>query len=135
MPTDPPPTPGPTPGPAPSPAPGSTPPPMNSFAEFWPFYLGEHLDPRNRWLHVCGTVGGLAVAAASVLSGWWWGLLLAPVLGYGAAWVGHFGIEKNRPASFANPLWSLRADFRLALFTLTGRLRAESERVGARCRF
>ena len=108
---------------------------FTSFAEFWPFYLGEHLDPLNRALHVGGTAGGLLVAAASVATGWWWGLLVAAVLGYGLAWIGHFFVERNRPASFGNPLWSLRADLRLLRLTLTGRMRKEAERVGARCRF
>ncbi|MEL7237524.1 MAG: DUF962 domain-containing protein [Planctomycetota bacterium] len=110
------------------------------FSEFWPFYLGEHLDPTNRVLHVGGTVAVTLLAIFAVVGGliwtWpFWLLIAVPVVGYGPAWVGHFFIEKNRPASFGNPLWSLVADFRMAWFSLTGGLKAEASRVGARCKF
>lgn len=113
---------------------------FDSFEQFWPFYLGEHLDPTNRLLHVTGTVAVVATITFAIVGGALWGwpiwlLLAVPVIGYGPAWIGHFLIEKNRPASFGNPLWSLRADFRMARFTLTGGLRREAERVGARVRF
>ena len=62
---------------------------------------------------------------------WWWvlsrawrrwtgaGLLAAPVIGYGFAWVGHFFFEKNRPATFKYPGFSLMGDFRLWFETVT----------------
>lgn len=113
---------------------------MTSFDQFWPFYLGEHLDPLNRKFHVVGTVAAVAtvvtvgVLASLGMIAWWW-ILAALVVGYGPAWVGHFFIERNRPASFGNPYWSLIADFRLAWFELRGALPVEAARVGARCRF
>ncbi len=92
---------------------------ITSLRDFWPFYLGEHRDPINRWLHAFGSVGGLtwlslAVAWQSPL------LILAGLLnGYGLAWVGHFGFEKNKPASFKYPLYSFVCDWRLLYHTLT----------------
>ncbi|MDO1558389.1 DUF962 domain-containing protein [Brevundimonas sp. 2R-24] len=93
-----------------------------SFAEFYPFYIHEHANRVCRRIHVVGT--GLAIAAmiAGVLVSPWW-LLAAPLIGYGFAWVGHFFFEKNRPATFQYPLWSLMGDFRLFFETVGGRRR------------
>lgn len=102
---------------------------LETFQEFWPHYLGEHLHPMNRSLHFVGTslVYGI-VAMAWIQSPRW--LALAPFVGYGFAWVGHFFVERNRPATFTYPLWSLRGDFRMHMRTLTGRLGADLERLG-----
>ena len=78
---------------------------IESFAEFWPFYVREHSLPACRALHFVGSTLVLIVVAAAAYYNWWL-LLLAPVVGYGFAWVGHFAIEKNKPASFKYPLWS-----------------------------
>ena len=92
-----------------------------SFAAFYPFYLTEHVDRTSRRLHVIGT--GLVIAswAGAIVARSWWILLLSPVIGYGFAWVGHFFFEKNRPATFKYPLWSLMGDFRLFFETVSGR--------------
>src|SRR5580700_626768 len=100
-----------------------------SFEEFWPIYVHGHRDPRNRALHYAGTTAVLGTVAAATLTlnpGW---LLLAPVVGYGPAWVGHFVFEKNKPATFEHPLWSLRGDFKMYFLALRGRMGAEVERV------
>src|SRR6185312_10447281 len=102
---------------------------IESFDDFWPHYVHAHRDPRCRALHYAGTTAVLGTFAASVLTlnpGW---LLLAPVVGYGPAWVGHFVFEKNRPATFEHPLWSLRGDFKMYLLALKGQMAEEVERV------
>ena len=38
-------------------------------------------------------------------------LLLAPLIGYGFAWVGHFFYEKNKPATFKYPVYSFIGDW------------------------
>jgi hypothetical protein len=91
-----------------------------SFKAFYPFYIDEHSNQTCRRIHVVGT--GLVIVTfllGLVASPWWF--LAMPVVGYGFAWVGHFAFEKNRPATFTYPLWSLMGDFRLFLETVTGR--------------
>ena len=39
--------------------------------------------------------------------------LIPLVLGYSFAWIGHFGFEKNKPATFIYPIFSLLGDFRM----------------------
>lgn len=102
-----------------------------SFAEFWPFYLREHSKPRTRALHYAGTTLVVALAIAAVLSGRWAWLLAIPVAGYGFAWIAHFAVEKNRPATFTYPLWSLAADFRMWWLWLTRRLEAELKQANS----
>jgi hypothetical protein len=94
-----------------------------SFREFYPYYLSEHRDRTCRRLHFIGTSLVLIVLAAAALSRNAWLLLLAPLVGYGFAWIGHFRFEKNRPATFSHPFYSLAADFVLFRDMLTGRIR------------
>jgi hypothetical protein len=92
-----------------------------SFADFYPFYLHQHSNRTCRRIHVIGTslVAGAFIAFLLTLNPWW--LLAMPVVGYGFAWVGHFVFEKNRPATFKYPLWSLMGDWRMWFETLIGR--------------
>ena len=96
-------------------------PPFASFEEFYPFYLGEHANVVNRRLHFIGTtlVIFLAISALFVGPNYLWAL---PGAGYGFAWVGHFIIEKNRPATFKHPLWSLMGDFRMYADIVRGKV-------------
>ena len=96
-----------------------------SFAEFWPFYLREHSKPQTRALHYAGTSLVVAIALLAALTGQWVWLLAVPLAGYGFAWIAHFRVEKNRPATFTYPLWSLAADFKMWWLWLTRRLEPE----------
>ncbi len=96
---------------------------FETFAQFYPFYLGEHASRACRRLHFIGSLGVLALVALAVLSGNAWWLLLAPLIGYGCAWVGHFYFEKNRPATFTHPWYSLLGDWRMFADILRGRVR------------
>ncbi|MNM61638.1 hypothetical protein D3C81_729430 [compost metagenome] len=93
-----------------------------SFAEFYPYYLGEHSNPTCRRLHFVGTSLVIALLAYTIGSGKWLLLLALPVFGYGFAWVGHFFFEKNRPATFTHPLYSLIGDFVMFRDILLGKI-------------
>ena len=101
---------------------------LTSFEEFWPFYVSQHSRASTRALHFAGTTMVLGSLAAGVLVAPSYALL-AFVLGYGPAWIGHFFFEKNRPATFTYPLWSLRGDLRMYVLMLTGRMAPEVDRA------
>lgn len=95
---------------------------LHSFAEFYPFYLSEHSNSNCRRLHFLGSSLGLLCLAAAL---WWrqpWFVLLGLVLGYACAWIGHFGFEHNRPASFKRPLYSFMGDWRMYVDMWRGRV-------------
>ena len=93
-----------------------------SFAAFYPYYLTQHADRTCRRAHFIGSSGALLALALYFGTGNGWWLLAAPLAGYGGAWVGHFVYEKNRPASFAQPLYSFRADWLMYWQMLTGKV-------------
>jgi hypothetical protein len=103
-----------------------------TFAEFWPFYLREHAKPRTRAFHYAGTSLVVLVAIAAFVTGNWWLLLAMPVAGYSFAWASHAAIERNRPATFTYPLWSLGADFKMWWKWLTGGIDEELTLAGVR---
>ncbi|MBX3260792.1 MAG: DUF962 domain-containing protein [Labilithrix sp.] len=104
-------------------------PKIETFEQFWDFYVGEHKKKSTRLLHFIGTTAAVSCLAAGLLTKRRWLLLVAPVCGYGPAWIGHFFVEKNKPASFKYPLWSLQADFVMWWKTLSGQMQAEVDRV------
>src|SRR5438094_1456006 len=99
------------------------------YAEFWPRYLGAHVDPRTRALHYLGTAGALACIAGAAIAGDWRWLMAAPIVGYGPAWLAHAAFERNRPETFSHPVWSLISDFRMLGMFLAGRLAGELRRT------
>lgn len=101
-----------------------------SFEQFWPHYLREHAKPGTRLSHYIGTALTLAVLGWALLSGNLLILLLIPVVGYGFAWVSHAFVERNKPATFTYPLWSLMSDYRMFFLAMTGRLKPELDRAG-----
>ena len=92
-----------------------------SLKEFYPYYLSEHQNTTSRVLHFIGTGLLILVAVAALLLGEYLWLLLVPVIGYGFAWVGHFFFERNKPATFRYPFFSLASDFKLFFDILRGK--------------
>ncbi len=84
---------------------------LKSFAEFYPYYLGEHQNRTCRRLHFVGSTLSLVCVGMLLATGVWGWLLVGLACGYGCAWVGHFGFEKNKPASFKRPLYSFMGDW------------------------
>lgn len=108
---------------------------FSSYDEFFTFYLREHVNPRNRLMHVAGTVLGLCTVIIPFAVGHPWYALLWPLVAYGFAWTGHFLIEGNKPATFGHPFWSFVSDFRMLGLMATGKLEArmkQGEEVLAR---
>jgi hypothetical protein len=95
----------------PTPVPPVDPRSFDSFASFYPFYLNEHRNPTCRRLHFTGSSLTLLCLAALVATRNPWWLLAGLLCGYGFAWIGHFGFEKNKPASFKRPLYSFMGDW------------------------
>jgi hypothetical protein len=93
-----------------------------TFRDFYPFYLSQHQNTTCRRLHVVGSLLVLTVSSYAVATRHWWALLALPLVGYGFAWVGHFFFERNRPATFTYPLYSLLGDWVMLWQTLTGKL-------------
>jgi hypothetical protein len=103
-----------------------------SFREFYPFYLSEHRNPTCRKLHFAGSSLVLGLLLAAIVTPYWWLALLMPIAGYGFAWVGHFKFEKNRPATFRYPAWSLAGDWVMYWQLLTGKIPFEERNPRAR---
>ena len=96
---------------------------FTSFQAFYPFYLSEHADRTCRRLHFAGSTLSLVCLAMLLWTGNFWWLLAGLVAGYGFAWVGHFGFEHNKPASFKRPLYSFMGDWAMYRDIWLGRVK------------
>ena len=100
-----------------------------TFREFWPFYVSQHMNAACRWLHFAGSSIGLVLLIAAFATQRFWLIPLGFVQGYAWAWVGHFIIEKNRPATFQYPLWSFMGDWVMWGKILSGKMNEEVAKV------
>lgn len=94
---------------------------FKNFKEFYSFYLTQHQNPICKRLHFIGTFLVCLCLLTSLLTRNFYWLILTPVLGYGFAWIGHYAFEKNKPATFKHPFYSLLADFVLFKDLLSGK--------------
>lgn len=103
---------------------------ITTYEAFWPFYLGEHRLKATRVMHFIGTSLAAGLLVTGLVTMRWSLIPLAVVQGYAWAWVSHFFIEKNRPATFTHPGWSFISDWKMWAFMLTFQLDAELEKHG-----
>lgn len=103
---------------------------IQTYADFWPYYLREHARPATRAWHYVGTAVAIAVLLVVLVTQRWALLPLVLISGYLFAWLSHALIERNKPATFTYPLWSLMSDFRMLFCFLTGRMGRELEKAG-----
>jgi len=101
---------------------------ITKYSEFYRFYLTEHRNRTCRTLHFVGTFLVFIIGFAAVYLGRPLLWFAVPLVGYGFAWVGHFFYEKNKPATFRYPLWSLLSDFRMFFELLFGKISFDGER-------
>jgi len=99
-----------------------------NFMNFWPEYVRAHSKPGTRALHLLGTLAGWVLLVAAILLRRWWWVAGALFLPYVLAWVSHFFVEHNRPASFGHPLWSWWADQKMVALMLIGKMNQEVRR-------
>jgi len=95
---------------------------IETYQEFYKFYLSQHRNKTCRLLHVIGTTLVFALAITALyhnIPKLW---ILVPIAGYGFAWAGHYFFEKNKPATFKYPLWSLKSDFKMYFDILSGKI-------------
>ncbi len=93
-----------------------------NMASFWPRYLEDHQHVGNRIMHLIGSASAIVWVVAAIVFGQPWFLLAALVNAYGFAWLGHFVIERNRPATLKYPIKSFLSDWRMVALMVTGRL-------------
>lgn len=102
---------------------------FKTYQEFWAHYVGEHSHAATRWLHAVGTVLSVLMIVWFAAAGRWLWLPVALVPGYGLSWIGHFFVERNTPATFGHPGWSMLSDFKMVWLVLTGRMGRELARL------
>ncbi|KAK9668848.1 hypothetical protein RND81_13G091100 [Saponaria officinalis] len=94
---------------------------FRSLDDFWAFYMTQHSKPSTRRWHFAGTLSAILKF-----------IIAAPFIGYGLAWYSHFFVERNVPATFGHPFWSLLCDFKMFRLMLTGQMDREIKRLGKR---
>lgn len=97
----------------------------SNFANFWPEYVRAHSRPGTRAIHLMGTLAGWGLLIAAIALKHWWWIAGALIASYALAWVSHFFVEHNRPATFEHPLWSLWADQKMVALMLAGKMNDE----------
>ena len=102
--------------------------PIESFADFWPYYVRAHSKSRTRVLHAFGSILALVCIGLAFTKSLWF-LAAAPLIGYAFAWYAHFFVEHNEPATFGHPFYSLVADYRMLFLMMAGKMDEEVARV------
>jgi len=92
-----------------------------TFRDFYPYYIEEHSKPKTKLLHFIGTSISLFFLVQLVRTFDPIYFIYALLSGYGFAWIAHFFIEKNKPATFTYPFYSFIGDHKMFLEILMGK--------------
>lgn len=103
--------------------------PIKNYAEFYPYYLSEHRNINSRRLHVLGSGLALYYVRKAIKQAKPKYLVYGVVSAYSCAWIGHFVFEKNKPASFKQPIYSFISDWRMLSDIVRGRLSLKDRRL------
>lgn len=95
---------------------------MQNYQQFWEFYLSQHSKVWTRRFHAAGILAGAVLFLAGVTTNRPLWVPLSVFVGYLPAWISHFLIERNFPATFKHPIWSFVSDFRMTYLMLTKKL-------------
>ena len=101
---------------------------VETFEDFWPYYVRLHRRPETQWLHALATASCGALLAAGVVERSSWLLVAAPLADYAIAQASHRLFEKNKTTPWKRQDWHTRAELRMLRLVVTGRMRAEVER-------
>ena len=101
--------------------------PIRDYEQFYGFYLTEHRNITSRKLHVLGSTLGLCAVTYAIFKQQPRYVLYGLVAGYACAWVGHFKYERNRPASFQQPIYSFISDWRMLLDVMRGKISLKNQ--------
>ncbi len=99
-----------------------------SFAEFWPYYLSQHSKKGTRWLHFIGNTNLFFWLTLSALHLSWRLALFSIISSYAIAWIGHFFVERNVPATFRHPIWAGMGDMLMYYKMMRGQINSELEK-------
>ena len=102
----------------------------SNLKDFYPYYLSEHSDKNTKLMHFIGTALSIVFFINFLLTFNPVNILFGVLSGYGFAWIGHFFYEKNKPATFKYPLWSLRGDHHMVYLLLTGKIKQRLKESG-----
>ncbi len=78
--------------------------------EFWTYYVNEHKKPLTRQLHFVGNTNLLLWLLLALFRRSLKLVIFAVISSYLIAWIGHFFVEKNLPATFRYPVMSAICD-------------------------
>ncbi len=103
--------------------------PIRNYQEFYHFYLTEHRNILSRRLHVTGSSVGLYFLSKAIRKRQPRYIAYGLFSCYACAWIGHFVFEKNKPASFKQPLYSFISDWKMFSDVVRGRLSLKDRKL------
>ena len=93
----------------------------DNFKDFYPYYLSEHDNKHTKLLHFIGTSVAIFFYVRFFMTLDFMFLLYSLLSGYGFAWVSHFFVEHNKPATFTHPSYSFIWDHVMYFEILSGK--------------